>query len=373
MKKLKTIMCVVLVLAMAVALCACGGGKTEPAPAPAPAPSNNSTPNAEPEKEAAPQYTDKYVLRLGTTDPEQSLFYEYVITPLADSLSTHSDGRISLEYYASSTVCGFGSSLDCLRSGTIDIGQEAFAFYTGVYPYTELINMCGVDCGSLTSFNKLMVDYSAAFPESMFDEFYVFPRYCSVEFGWLTIDKPVEKMSDLAGKSIRSTGSAMDFVNGTGAIGVMVGNADLFESLKLNVIEGAFYSLGGTNSMGLYDIANYFTFMPAYYGDNALCMSLDVYNSMDPDAQAAVDAAKDEFLGFVNKFSEVQDPLSLEEIQSKNPNFKTQRMGEAETAEFLAMAKGLMDQKAADMDAAGLDGTGALEWINTHCRDYYEG
>lgn len=368
MKKLKTIMCVILVLAMAVALCACGGGKTEPAPAPAP--SNNSTPNAEPEKEDAPQYTDTYVIRLGSADPAPSIYYDNLIAPWEAKVVEYSNGRITFEEYMSGSICGFGSGLDNIRKGTIDVAQDAFGFYTGVYPFCELVNMAGVPCGSPVSFNFFMRDYDKTFPEAMDEEFYVFPRYCPVASGWLTVDKPIETMADLKGKTMRATGTVMSYVNATGAAGTMVASPDIYESIKLNVIDGAFFSLGGTNTFGCYDVANWYTFLPYYFSENSVSMSKELYESMDPEAQAAIDKSMEDWFVYANQYCAMNDDASLASCQEHNPNFQVYTQTAEAAQEFVELGQQLMAEKAAEMDAAGLDGTGALEFIKAHGADY---
>ncbi|MBQ5341395.1 MAG: TRAP transporter substrate-binding protein DctP, partial [Oscillospiraceae bacterium] len=375
----KTILCIVLVIAMAIAICACGnstpapsGDGDKPAPAPAPAPSGDKDKEEDKKDEepAKEEYTDTYVIRVGIADPKPSIYYDNLIGPWEEKVTEYSNGRITFEDYVSGSICGFGSGLDSIRKGTIDVAQDAFGFYTGVYPYCELVNMCGVPCNSLVAFNDMMLDYTKAFPESMDEEFYVFPRYCPVASGFLLTDKIVEHMSDLKGRTLRSTGTVMSFVNATGASGAMVASPDIFESIKLHVIDGAFFSVGGTNTFGCYEVADYFTFLPYYFSENSVSFSREFYNEMDPEAQAAIDKSMTDWKGFADHYCEINDQASLDEIHKSNPNFVAEYMSDECAQEFLEVGLKLMEEKAAEMDAAGLDGTGALEWLKANGPKY---
>ena len=383
MKKFKTIICIILVLVMVVAICACGnstpapsgGGDSKPADN-TPAPSGGDKKDegkkdegkdAEPAKE---EYTEKYVIRVGIMDPKPSIYYDSLIGPWEEKVVEYSNGRITFEDYVSGSISTFGTGLDSIRKGTIDAAQDAFGFYTGVYPYCELVNMCGTPCKSLVAFNNMMNDYTKAFPESMDEEFYVFPRYCPVASGILLTDKIVESMADMKGKTLRATGTVMSFINATGAVGTMVAAPDIFESIKLNVIDGAFFSLGGIYSFGTYEVASYFTFLPYYFAENVVCFSREMYNEMDPDAQAIIDKSMTDWKQFADDYCANNDTESLAEIQKVKPEFTAKEMSDACAKEFLDVALPLMQEKAAEMDAAGLDGTGAFEWIQANAPKY---
>ena len=303
-------------------------------------------------------------------DPKPSIYYDTLIEPWEKAVTEYSNGRITFEDYASGAICGMGSGLDAIRTGTIDVAQDAFAFYTGVYPYCELVNMCGVRCNSLQAFNNMMPDYTKAFPESMDEEFYVLGRYVPCYMAWILTDKFVESMDDLKGLTIRATGSAMSFVNATGAVGTMVPAPDIFESIKLNVIDGAFFSLGGIYSFGTYEVASYFTFLPYYFAENVVCFSREVYNDMDPDAQAVIDKSMADWKQLADDYCTNNDTESLAEIQKIKPEFVAKEMTDECAKEFLDVALPLMQEKAAEMDAAGLDGTGAFEWIQANAPKY---
>ena len=373
----KKIIAVILAIVMLVAvLAACGNSTPAPSGDSTPAPSNNTPADnkddgkkeEEPAKEE--EYTEKYVVRVGIMDPKPSIYYDTLIEPWEKAVTEYSNGRITFEDYASGAICGMGSGLDAIRTGTIDVAQDAFAFYTGVYPYCELVNMCGVRCNSLQAFNNMMPDYTKAFPESMDEEFYVLGRYVPCYMAWILTDKFVESMDDLKGLTIRATGSAMSFVNATGAVGTMVASPDIFESIKLHVIDGAFFSIGGTNTFGIYEVAHYATTHPYYFPENSVSMSRELYNSMDPEAQAIFDKSLEDFREAANEYSACADPDALKQIEASGAEFHVQEMNEQCAAEMLEAADVLMKEKAAEMDAAGLDGTGALEWLTVNAPKY---
>ncbi len=380
MKKSRVIICVILVFVMLLALCACGSNSTPSGTTP----SNNTPSNNTPadnnagkddgkgdEKDETPaENKETYTLKFAMADPVGTIFDEYMAQPLIKLLNDNSGGRIQCELYPSGTVAAFGSGLDSARTGTSDIAQDAFSFYTGVYPYTELINTPGIDYGSLSSFNTLIIDYAKAFPEDM-DEFVVVSRWAGSYFGFLMPDKPITCLADLQGKTLRSTGSFMNYCTALGATGVMVTPNDLYEGIKLGVVDGAQFTLGGTCSYGLYDVCNYFTPIEAYYGDTCFVLARETYDRMDAEAQAAIDKTIEDFLPVANKYSDANDQLSLDEILNEhNPDFKMYYMTDEAKAEIVKVAEPLLQAKADELNALGLDGDGALEWLRTNAKKY---
>ena len=375
-KKIIAIILAVIMIAAVLAACGTtpapsGGGDSKPADnTPAPSGGDKKDEGKKDEGNKEEEYTEKYVIRVGIMDPKPSIYYDTLIEPWEKAVTEYSNGRITFEDYASGAICGMGSGLDAIRTGTIDVAQDAFAFYTGVYPYCELVNMCGVRCNSLQAFNNMMPDYTKAFPEAMDEEFYVLGRYVPCYMAWILTDKFVEDISDLKGLTIRATGSAMSFVNATGAVGTMVASPDIFESIKLHVIDGAFFSIGGTNTFGIYEVAHYATTHPYYFPENSVSMSRELYNSMDPEAQAILDKSREDFREAANEYSACADPDALKMMEAAGAEFYVQEMNEKCAAQMLEAADVLMQEKAAEMDAMGLDGTGALEWLNTNAPKY---
>ena len=50
------------------------------------------------------------------------------------------------------------------------------------------------------------------------------------------------------------------------------------------------------------------------------------------------------------------------------PEYTVYELNEEEIAQFTELLVPLQDEKAAELDAAGLDGTGALAWLREHTK-----
>ena len=92
---------------------------------------------------------------------------------------------------------------------------------------------------------------------------------------------------------------------------------------------------------------------------------------MDAEAQAAIDKTIEDFLPVANKYSDANDQLSLDEILNEhNPDFKMYYMTDEAKAEIVKVAEPLLQAKADELNALGLDGDGALEWLRTNAKKY---
>ncbi|MDR2486933.1 MAG: TRAP transporter substrate-binding protein [Clostridiales Family XIII bacterium] len=346
-----------LALALALgmsALTACGGGGDSGGDAEAPATEGDAqVPAAEPE----------YVLNYSSNDPQGSPNDEYVVQPLKKLLEEKSGGRITLEVFYSSSLANMGSCLEGIKNGTVDIGIDVLTMYPGEYMYTELLGTPGIAFGDPAAFATMVAEYMKAFPEKGLDSFKLISRVSSGAFGCLS-KKPVSKPGDLKGMTLRASTNFIPWYEAMGGAGTFMPAGDIYESMKLSVIDGAHTSAMGVYDFKLYEVGGYYTFFPMTVGDQVICMSKDLYESMPDDLKAAVDEASEAMVQVTSDYVTEMEAQAQSNILAQNPDFQFVDITDMKGFEDAAAA--LLDKKAKELDGAGLDGTGALQWLREH-------
>lgn len=371
---MKKILVILLVLVLAIGISACNAtgkqsasGPSQNAATQTDAGSSGSGSDNNPEK---PTYTEKYNIMYATPDAQNSLFDEYLIMPMKNKIEEYSNGRITFEPYYSSTLAGQGSILTAIDSGSADAGGDAPTMYTGVYLYSELANTPGIDYGSLKSYSQLINDYTELYPDEGLQKYYMISRFSAGLFGFCTTTKPVETPDSSKGLSFRATGNVIPYVEALGATGTFIPLSELYEALRLNVVDGAITTLDRVTTDSYFDVCNYFTPITWFFGDHVEVLNMDFYNKMDPEAQAAIDKCAAEMMDSVITWHEHTLSYCEQACKDNNPNFKFINLEGENLDYYINAAAGVLQEKVDQLNAAGLDGDGAVEWLKANAQKY---
>ena len=106
---------------------------------------------------------------------------------------------------------------------------------------------------------------------------------------------PVESLADLDGRKIAAPGPAINWLSGTGAVGVSGNLTTYYNELKTGVYDGVIVFASAALPGKLYEVAPYVTRagLGAQYA-GALCANADWYDGRAAEAQAALHAGADD-------------------------------------------------------------------------------
>ncbi|MGD1880794.1 MAG: C4-dicarboxylate TRAP transporter substrate-binding protein [Paracoccaceae bacterium] len=105
---------------------------------------------------------------------------------------------------------------------------------------------------------------------------------------------PVNSLSDLEGRKIAAPGAAINWLSGTGAVGVSGNLTTYYNELKTGVYDGVIVFASAALPGKLFEVAPYITKagLGAQYA-GSLCANVDWYNGLTEDARAALHAGAD--------------------------------------------------------------------------------
>lgn len=121
---------------------------------------------------------------------------------------------------------------------------------------------------------------------------------------------PVESLSDLEGHKIAAPGPAINWLSGTGAVGVQGNLTTYYNEIQTGVYDGVIVFASAAFPGKLHEVAPYITkFGLGAQFAGAICANKDWWEGLDADVQdafvAGADAAKEWYLGDLEGFTQM--------------------------------------------------------------------
>lgn len=367
---MKKVLSLALALTMIMALFA-GCGSSKPSADAAGTP-NTSTGDASSANTASPAEKVEWkqmTLTFTTFQPETGMGNKNMYL-LQDKLNEKMDGAIQLEYYYSGTLVSNVDTLDGVISGVADIGYVTTGNYPGRLPYTSLFDQCGIRWNNTEAASSAMQEFLTTW-EDVSELDGVTPILYTISTpGIIASNKSIKTLDELQGVSCRSTSTTTAAVTAMGATPMTLEWGECYEALRNGMVDALYTIPGACASSLIHEVAPYALVNPYYVTSYMYVMNTDTLNSM-PDAQRELflqccAEVQDEFTkGYAGRFegdakSEVYF-ANLEEL-----NF----LSDEDLKALDGKVSGLISDYATSLDAQGLKGTEALEYIKTLADKY---
>ena len=179
---------------------------------------------------------------------------------------------------------------------------------------------------------------------------------------------PIESLGDLNGQKIAAPGPAINWLSGTGAVGVSGNLTTYYNELKAGVYDGVVVFASAALPGKLYEVAPYVTRagLGAQFA-GALCANADWYDGLPEEAQAALhegaDAAHEWYL------SALEDAVETSfAVMAENGATITEATDEMRTAWSEGMDN-VAKAWAEDLDGRGIPGSEVLALYMSAMRD----
>ncbi len=195
---------------------------------------------------AAPADDGKvYKINFASPDSTETIRHNYLEQPVIDMIEELSGGRIEVTFYPSGSLAGMGSIIQGCIDGVCDMGIDVPCMYKGSYLYNELLGTPGVKMGDtvaekMANQQIYTEKYGALDYENVF---HLMCDFASLDF-YLNTDFQVNSLDDLKGKTISTSPNFMGILTGIGGSAVHIDNADLYESIRLSVVDGMLNGMG---------------------------------------------------------------------------------------------------------------------------------
>jgi len=310
-----------------------------------------------------------FTLKFASAENENTLRYKLIEKPVMDLITERTNGRITFDFFPSSTLAGPGSIIKGMQDGTVDMGMDNINSYPGVFLYSELLTYPGIYLGAdhdekADNIVKFSKEYAAKeYADHGAHQIMTAPSAGNVV---LMTTFPVESVDSFNGKTICINGAITDMFNNSGAAITWIVPPEQYEGFHLNVIDGTVNGPAVLEGFKLYEVLDYAYYVPFAIVTQSMYISQKTYESLPEDLQAAIDAIclSDEVKEINRNYVEAMTK-QVEEACATNPDFVFADLPE-DVAEFMQQqcAAGI-EAKVAELNAAGLDGDGAMELLNS--------
>lgn len=343
MKKLFLIL-VAIVLGSAFIIAGCAEPAAEPAAAPAPTPAPTPT----------PEKPEVITLRFASMDSETSWTAEHSLNPWIEAVEKATNGRVKFEVYWNNTLSKPMDNWESLKSGIADAGVCAMPFWPGLAPLSDVISLPSLGIVSSEQGGSVFWKLYEKFPSirEEFKDIHLMFVGVSNPNVLITAEKQVKTLEDMKGMKFRVTGGPpTEYLKAMGASPMLVPMVDVYTNLQKGVIDGVLASWTSVESMKFFEVAKYVTNVPVYSTYAVRAMNLDVWNSLPPEIQDAINNVS----GFERSvlFSKTQFDDHVTVVREEGFGMIEYTPPADELARWQADAKPIWEQWLNDMEAAG--------------------
>ena len=305
-----------------------------------------------------------YTLSFASTVAPGSMRNVGIEVPFSDLLAEKSGGRIKLEIYPNSTLTAQNEAWEALTNGVADFSYVVYGMYPGQFPYNELYCTPGLVLGNTEESDSAIREYTNKYFDSIMDEVKLITIW-NVGNVSVISNKEINSVADFKGLRIRMPGSFIPLFESIGASPVAMPAAEVYESIRLNVIDAAVAGFTDIASFRFGEVTDHCIIMPIARGGTAVCMSWDAYNSLPADLQAVVDEVCEDMNRITTEYNLVAEEATIKEVHATNAGFKFKEMSGDALVEMNKACLPLIEAKAGDLDKAGLKGADALNWLKS--------
>ena len=367
MKKVTKFVALFLALTLCVSmLAACGESgsastaatsKTE-TKSEAPAAAKSEAPTAaKSEAPAAPANSgETYSFSLTFHDSAEAVKTKYV-QQWADDVREATNGQVDITVFAGGTLASGPDALDAVKQGTADIGVCFTGFFPGQFPLAGVVELPMTGIFNAEQGTNVLWDLYEATPEfqAELDNFQVIMMYTNPN-NCIGTSKPVHVADDMKGLKLRvPAGTCADMATAWGATPMTITSAEIYQSMEKDVIQGYIIDPTGVNAWSLYEVTDYYTWMPFCVSPWLVLMNKDSWNKLPADLQEIVLSCSDRerSLG-MSAISEEEAAETFEKAKN-DYNAEVIEPTEEEYATFQAAAENYRAQWVEAQSANGFD------------------
>lgn len=281
-------------------------------------------------------------------------------TQWAEEINKRTNGRVKITMFPGGTLTPADKCYDGVVKGLSDIGMSVVSYTRGRFPLTEVIDLpLGYKNGLAAT--KLVNAYYKKFKPKEFDDTKVMYLHAHGP-GILHTKKPVQKLEDLKGMKIRSTGTVAKIVAALGATPVAMPMPETYDALQKGIAEGVMCPVEALEGWKLGEVIKSTTlnYGSAYTIAFFVVMNKERWNSLPPDIQKIIEQVNEEW---IEKTGKSWDEIDTSGMQfTKKLGNQVIQLSKEEDERWVKAVKPVFDDYVKSMKEKGLPGEEALKF-----------
>ncbi|MDP2643516.1 MAG: TRAP transporter substrate-binding protein [Desulfobacterales bacterium] len=213
----------------------------------------------------------------------------------ADDLGKRSKGRIQVQYFAGGSLLNAPAIYKGIESGIADIGYSHVYYTPGRMPVSEGGGMpLGTPSGWVAA--HVVYDFYQEFKPKEWDQVKLLAIHGNAP-SMIISKKPVRKLEDLKGLTIRAPGVPGEIIRALGGTPAPTPMMEVYDALAKGVNDGVYAPYETLRTFRFAEVAKYLT--AAWQTGNPfvfyLAMNKNSYNRLPPDLKEVVDVLSGEY------------------------------------------------------------------------------
>lgn len=235
---------------------------------------------------------DTIKIRCGWTFPQQHpMGVSHQIW--ADKIEKDSGGRVKMEHYWSGSLVNMRESYTELVKGVADISEFTGHYVREGFQIEKAMSLIfyGVPTNSEMAY-RIYGMLCDKYPEILeeFSAVKVLAFFSPPAVDLMTRNKPVRKIEDIRGLTLKTSGHTAKIVNSLGGEGASLPISQTYMALQKGTIDGALVGYEGLKSFRFAEVVKYYTILnSATWPSGHVAMNLDSYKKLRPDIRKIFD------------------------------------------------------------------------------------
>lgn len=160
-----------------------------------------------------------------------------VCEQIAKELEEKSNGELKISYFPGGTLVTAPKMYDAVETGIVDIGFSNIGYTFGRFKFTEALDQ-PLGFPNAWVANHVANDFYRQFKPKEWDKVHVITFHTSPVNVIMTATKPIRKLEDLKGVTLRGIGYIAEVVTALGATPRSIPAAEGYEAVQKKVIDG---------------------------------------------------------------------------------------------------------------------------------------
>ncbi|MGB9920304.1 MAG: TRAP transporter substrate-binding protein [Moorellales bacterium] len=274
------------------------------------------------------------------------------------------NGRVKIEYYPGGTLLTAPKMYDGVAQGIADIGLANLSYTFGRFKQTEVLDL-PLGFPNAWVAGHVAQDFLKQFQPKEWEQTHVLVLTSTPANNVVTVNRPVRKLEDLKGLTLRGTGYIGKLVEALGATPRPVPMAEAYDNLTKKVIDGLMVNYETMIVFKLGEVTKYITEawplgqVYTFY----VVMNKDTWNKLPADIQEAITKYVDE--EFHEKMVNMWNELGLKGLEYVQQNgLEIIQLPPDEVQRWKQAADRVVEDYVKSMVAAGYQESEVRGWID---------
>ncbi|MCJ7746751.1 MAG: TRAP transporter substrate-binding protein [Desulfobacterales bacterium] len=276
-------------------------------------------------------------------------------------LEARSGGQLKIRFYPAGTLLTAPKMYDGIVEGIADIGLSNIGYTFGRFRMTEVLDL-PLGFPNAWVANHVANDFYRTFKPKEWDKIHMLSMHTSPVNVILSATKPVNKMEDLKGMTLRGLGFIAEVVSALGGTPRPIPTPEAYEAIQKRVIDGLMLPMETMRAFRYAEIAKYVTECWAigqvytFY----LVMNKDTWNKLPANIQKIFNEYP-----FEEKFAAMWNEIDIDgKKYGMEKGLKFIELPREEIAKWKKAVEPVLDKYVKSMVAAGYQEKGTRELIN---------